>query len=150
MCERCVKDGFIMNKLNRILLNIGLSMSLLFGIWHFIIPYMFDWYSYIPGAPRAIIVSIDWINFFFSLLLSGVSLILLIHQKQIMLKNKCTYSFFSLLVFTWFSRVLITFIHPWNIEYRFIEIMQILIFSFVFIILIIPYLYYVVQQEREK
>ena len=139
-----------MIKLNRILLNIGLSISLLVGLWHFFVPYMFDWYKYIPDAPREIIVSIDWINFFFSLLLSGVSLILIIQQKQIIMKNKHVYSFFTLLLITWLSRIIITFVHPWHIEYEFIDIMQIFIFSFVFIFLLIPYKYYIIQQERKK
>ena len=139
-----------MNKLNRILLNIGLSISLLFGLWHFFIPYMFNWYSYIPDAPRSIIVSIDWINFFFSLLLFGISIILLFLQKQIVQVNTNVYSFFALLVFTWLSRIVITIIHPWNIKYQFIDIIQITIFTIVFVLLIFPFVYFLLQQEKKK
>lgn len=134
----------------RVILNLGLSISMLFGLWHFFIPYMFNWYSYIPNAPRAIIVSIDWINFFFSLLLFGISVLLLIQQKQIINKSKNTYSFFGLLLTTWFLRIIITIIHPWNVEYRLIDIMQITVFIFILFLLITPFLYYILNKEDQK
>ena len=80
---RCLLQGTHMKRYASILMKIGLTISMGFGLWHFIIPYQYKWYSYIPDAPRAIVVSIDWINFFFSLFLTGTSLILIIFQKRI-------------------------------------------------------------------
>jgi len=75
--------GNTLKRIQRILLNAGLIISMCVGIWHFFVPYMYRWYSYLPNAPREIIVSIDWINFFFSLLLSGISILLIVNQKLI-------------------------------------------------------------------
>ncbi|MBU0528301.1 hypothetical protein KKF86_00875, partial [bacterium] len=80
-------------KFANIILIVGLLISCAFGVWHFFIPYQFHWYSYIPSAPREIIVSIDWINFFFSLFLTGNSLILLFFYKQIVAKEIFIFSF---------------------------------------------------------
>ncbi len=92
--------GNTLKRIQRILLNAGLIISMCVGIWHFFVPYMYRWYSYLPNAPREIIVSIDWINFFFSLLLSKINILLIVNQKLITSKNKAIYSFYSLLIFT--------------------------------------------------
>ena len=77
----------------------GLLVSCAFGIWHFFIPYQFRWYSYIPSAPKEIIVSVDWINFFFSLFLTGNSLMLLLFYKRIIEKEIVCFSFYGFLTF---------------------------------------------------
>jgi hypothetical protein len=48
------------NRGRRTLMLCGLAISAAFGAWHFFIPYMFHWYSYIPNAPRTLVVSLDW------------------------------------------------------------------------------------------
>jgi hypothetical protein len=136
-----------MKTLMRVLLNTGFAISLLFGVWHFFIPYMFQWYSYIPTAPRPIIVSIDWINFLFSLLLAGNSILLIINQKKIVKKEKSIFSFYLLLLLCWFARVVITFIDPWNQPFQFMDIIQITVFTIEFIILLIPCLYFFIRKS---
>jgi len=66
-----------------VLYIIGLSLSTLTGLWHFTVPYLFQWYSYIPNEYKSLITGIDWINFFFSLLLAGYSLLLYNEEKSI-------------------------------------------------------------------
>ena len=139
-----------MKRIQRILLNTGLIISLCFGVWHFFIPYMYKWYDYLPDAPREIIVSIDWINFFFSLLLTGISVLLIVNQKMLICRNKAVYSFYSLLILTWFSRVMITLIHPWHINYIAIDIIQISAFIFELILLLIPYLFYLLRRTESE
>ena len=99
-----------------VLYIIGLSLSTLVGLWHFTVPYLFQWYSYIPNEYKSLIVGIDWINFFFSLLLTGNSLLLIIMWKKAFGKNKEIFIMYGFMVFVWFSRVIITFINPWPIE----------------------------------
>jgi hypothetical protein len=67
----------------RIMYIIGLILSTCVGIWHFTAPYLHKWYSYIPDAPIEIIRSIDYTNYFFSLLLTGLSIILIIFTNRI-------------------------------------------------------------------
>lgn len=96
-----------------ILYSTGLFLSFLIGLWHFTVPYIFKWHSYIPKEYDNLIVGIDYTNFFFSLLLAGYSLILLLMRKKIFNKNKELVIFYGFMVFVWFCRVVITFIEPW-------------------------------------
>ena len=91
----------------------GLALSLLVGIWHFFVPAMFQWYSYIPAQYENLIVGIDWTNFCFSLLLSGLSLLLLLLGKKTFRGNTEAILFYGFLTFVWFARVAISFIEPW-------------------------------------
>jgi hypothetical protein len=99
-----------------ILYIIGLSLSTLVGLWHFTVPYLFQWYSYIPNEYKNLIVGIDWTNFFFSLLLAGYSLILIFMKKKTFGKNKEVLIMYGFMVFVWFCRAAITFIEPWPLE----------------------------------
>jgi len=99
-----------------ILYTISLSLSTLVGIWHFSVPYLFQWYSYIPSEYKNLIVGIDWTNFFFSLLLTGYSLLLIIMRKKVFCRNKELLIMYGFMVFVWFCRLLITFINPWPLE----------------------------------
>jgi hypothetical protein len=98
------------------LYGIGLILSTVIGIWHFGVPYLYQWYSYIPNENKFLFVGIDWINFFFSLLLSGYSLLLLLFRKKIFNGNKDLLVMYGFMVFVWFCRVAITFIDPWPLE----------------------------------
>lgn len=97
----------------RLILTFGLVISTIVGILHFFVPYAFAWYSYIPNAPQEILVSIDYINFFFSLMLTGVSLLLLRFRQRIFEGSPEMISFYFFFVFTWFCRVVITIFIPW-------------------------------------
>ena len=99
-----------------ILFFVGLGLSAAVGLWHFSVPYLYQWYSYIPNENKSLIVGIDWINFFFSLLLSGYSLLLIILNKKVFGKDKEMLIMYGFMVFVWFCRVIVTFINPWPIE----------------------------------
>lgn len=102
-----------MKKLSSFLFSLGLIIGALVGFGHFFAPYVFEWYSYIPNAPREITASIDYINFFFSLLLTGLSLILLFFKKSAFAGSREVITFYSFLVLTWLSRVVVTIVVPW-------------------------------------
>ncbi|CEG25451.1 hypothetical protein [Bacillus sp. B-jedd] len=102
-----------MRKISSVLYTVGLVISSLVGLLHFFAPYVTEWYSYIPDAPLEIYASIDYVNFFFSLLLTGLSLILLVFKKKIYQGSREVFVFYAFLVFTWFCRVLITIVIPW-------------------------------------
>lgn len=91
----------------------GLIISALIGFLHFFAPYAFGWYGYIPDAPGEIIASIDYVNFFFSLLLFGLSAILLLMKKKVFDGSADLFVFYAFLVFTWLCRVIITLVIPW-------------------------------------
>ena len=123
----------------KILYMIGLLLSACIGLWHFTVPYLYEWYSYIPDAPIEIIRSIDWINYFFSLLLTGLSIILLVFKNKIFNRNKEILVFYGFLVFVWLNRIFITILLPMNYNVMFFG--QLIGFIIIFIIQLIPLIY---------
>jgi hypothetical protein len=120
----------------RLSLTLGLALSLAFGLWHFIIPYQFDWFGYVPDAPRAVVVSVDWVNFFFSLLLTGLSALLLRFRRRLF-ADEVARAFYGLLLVTWASRVVVTIVHPWAYDAMFAG--QMSAFVVVFALLALPW-----------
>ena len=124
----------------KIVYIIGLFLSTGVGIWHFSAPYLHKWYSYIPEAPPEIIVSIDYVNYFFSLLLTGISIILILLWKEVFKKNRVALIFYGFLIFVWLNRIVITIFIPWpnNIKFTF---GLICVFTIIFVIQLIPFIH---------
>jgi len=51
---------------------IGGVVALGFGAWHFAVPGLYRWQSYVPDAPDSLVRAVDATNFFFSLSLSMI------------------------------------------------------------------------------
>ena len=101
-----------MNILVKILIMIGSSTSIGFGIWHFFVPKAWNWYSYIDSNATELVAAVRAINAFFSLslVLFGIVNILLIYGDR---SNR--YSIIVLLVATsilWLMRVVFQVIYP--------------------------------------
>jgi hypothetical protein len=67
----------------KILTTIGSIISIGFGIWHFFIPNIWNWYSYIDKTATELVIAVRAINIFFSLLLVllGIANILIIFKN---------------------------------------------------------------------
>jgi hypothetical protein len=101
-----------MNILVKILILIGSSTSIGFGIWHFFVPTAWKWYSYIDSNATELIAAIRAINAFFSLslVLFGVVNILLVYGDK---SNR--YSITVVLAATcilWLTRVAFQVFYP--------------------------------------
>ena len=101
-----------MNLLVRILVMIGSSASIGFGIWHFFVPTAWKWYSYIDSNATELVAAVRAINAFFSLslVLFGTVNILLIYGDK---SNR--YSIIVMLAATcilWLMRVVFQVIYP--------------------------------------
>jgi hypothetical protein len=101
-----------MNLLVRILVMIGSSASIGFGVWHFFVPKAWNWYSYIDGNATELVAAVRAINAFFSLslVLFGIVNILLIYGDK---SNR--YSIIVMLGATcilWLTRVAFQVIYP--------------------------------------
>lgn len=101
-------------KAKKIIYNVAMYIAIVVGLWHFVVPYLYDWYSYLPGIPDILRVSIDWINFFFSLFLVGYSVLLLLVQKEFFKGDRTARIFYGFFLFVWFCRVGITVVHNWG------------------------------------
>ena len=127
-----------MKKLVSITFYTGLIISAFIGFLHFFVPYAFAWYSYIPDAPKEIFAAIDYVNFFISLLLFGLSAILLFMKKKMFAGSKDVFAFYAFLVFTWFCRIIITLVVPWPSS---LQTWLLVGFSTEFIITLLPAVY---------
>ncbi len=101
-----------MNLLVKILVMIGSSASIGFGVWHFFVPKAWEWYSYIDNDATELVAAIRAINVFFSLslVLFGLVNILLIYGDK---SNR--YSIIVMLAATcilWLTRVSFQVIYP--------------------------------------
>lgn len=101
-----------MDLLVKILVIIGSSASIGFGIWHFFVPTAWKWYAYIDVNATELVAAVRAINAFFSLslVLFGIVNILLINGDR---SNR--YSIIVLLAATcilWLTRVVFQVIYP--------------------------------------
>lgn len=102
-----------MKKAAVIFFNLACIISCFVGVAHFFAPYAFEWYSYIPEAPVEIYQSINYVNFCFSLLLAGISLLLIVVQRKLFEGQKELRLFYAFFVLVWLSRVGIQIVWPW-------------------------------------
>ena len=101
-----------MDLLVKILVLSGSFASIGFGIWHFFVPEMCKWYSYIDVNATELVAAVRAINVFFSLalVLFGVVNILFIYGDK---SNR--YSIIVMLAATsilWITRVAFQIIYP--------------------------------------
>jgi hypothetical protein len=101
-----------MNLLVKILVMIGSSASIGFGVWHFFVPQAWKWYSYIDINATELVAAVRAINAFFSLslVLFGIVNILLIYGDR---SNR--YSIIVMLAATcvlWLTRMTFQLIYP--------------------------------------
>jgi hypothetical protein len=96
----------------KILVTVGSTASILFGLWHFRVPHVWNWYAYIDAAATELVAAIRATNAFFSLtlVLFGVLNILLIHGDR-----SSRYAILVMLAATsvlWLTRVAMQIIYP--------------------------------------
>jgi hypothetical protein len=107
-----VSWGVILDLRVKILVLSGSFASIGFGIWHFFVPEMWKWYSYIAPNATELVAAVRAINVFFSLalVLFGVVNILFIYKDK-----SNWYSIIVMLAATsilWVTRVALQIIYP--------------------------------------
>ena len=106
-----------MKKGIRILYFVTVVISALVGLWHFFVPWMFQWYDYLPMQYENLIVGIDYTNYCFSLLLLGLSVMLVLLGKRALDMNREVIYFYFFLTVVWMFRAcLASFIEPWPLQ----------------------------------
>lgn len=114
---------------------LGLLISLSIGIEQFFFPYIFGCFSYIPEAPIQITTAIKYINFFLSLSISGISIILLRTTKKLFETKPGLLTLYAFFVFFWFCRAVSIIILPFTGRYD-IAVLSAFIGFFIYFILI--------------
>ena len=101
----------------RVLYFATVAISALVGLWHFFVPWMFRWYDYLPTQYENLIVGIDYTNYCFSLLLFGLSAMLVVLGRRALSLNREVICFYFFLTVVWvFRACLATFIEPWPLQ----------------------------------
>lgn len=137
-----------MNFFYKILVMIGSSASIGFGIWHFFVPTTWKWYSYIDSHATELVAAIRAINAFFSLslVLFGIINIMLIYGDK---SNQ--YSIMVLLAATcvlWITRVVFQVIYPQGSLYPGLQYGMLAAFVIVTLCYLIPLLGLLAQKTR--
>lgn len=131
----------------KIFFNLACIISFTVAVWHFTVPYSTKWFSYIPDAPIEIIQSINYVNFCFSLLLAGISLLLLIVQKKLFDGSKELRIFYTFFTLVWLSRIIIQVIWPWPSS---LQLWLVVAFSTEFIFALIPMTYFLKKIQKHE
>ncbi len=58
-----------MTALVNVMIVVGGSITLCFGVWHFFVPKIYNWFSYTPSMPSELKRAIEASNFFLSTML---------------------------------------------------------------------------------
>lgn len=117
MTDQDLKRNIILKKGLQILYYVSVVISALVGLWHFFVPWMFQWYDYLPTQYRNLIVGIDYTNYCFSLLLFGLSVMLILLGKRALAMNREVVYFYFFLTVVWvFRACLASFIEPWPLQ----------------------------------
>jgi hypothetical protein len=127
-----------MNLLPRILVIVGSSASIAFGVWHFFVPKAWNWYAYIDTTATELAAAVRAINAFFSLslVLFGVMNILLIYGDR-----STRYSIIVILAATcvlWLTRVAFQVVYPQGTLYPGLQYGMLLAFVIVTLCYAIP------------
>lgn len=96
----------------KILTYIGSIASIGFGVWHFFVPTIWKWYSYIDIKAPELVLAVKATNLFFSLslVLLGVMNIVLVSSRQ---SSKLTIiTVLSVSTILWLTRVALQLVAP--------------------------------------
>lgn len=96
----------------RVFASIGSVASIGFGAWHFFVPRVWNWYSYIDASATELVLAVRAVNVFFSLslVLFGLMNLLLVFGPRV-----GRYPLLVVLGATcalWFARVAMQVVHP--------------------------------------
>lgn len=136
-----------MNLLVKILVIIGSLSSIGFGIWHFFVPKVWNWFTFMDPKATELIVAVRAINVFFSLslVLFGVINFLFIYSNH---ANR-----FSILVMLsattilWLTRLLFQLIYPQGSLYPGLQYGLLAAFALIALCYLVPLLIICLQKD---
>ncbi|MDO9088472.1 MAG: hypothetical protein Q7U53_19875 [Anaerolineaceae bacterium] len=136
-----------MNLLVKILVFIGSLSSISFGIWHFFVPKVWNWYSFIDPKASELIVAVRAINVFFSLalVLFGAINFLFIYGDQA--NRYSTIVLLSATTILWLTRLLFQLIYPQGSLYPGLQYGMLAAFAMITLCHLIPLLVIWLQKD---
>lgn len=124
-------DRYRKTSLVKILVSCGSIISIVFGIWHFFVPLIWNWYSYIDKTATELIIAVRAINIFFSLLLVllGIANMLVVFRKQP--DRFSTIVILSISVILWSTRFILQIVFPQGSQNTIIQYSMLVVFILV-------------------
>jgi hypothetical protein len=116
------------NFLVKILVTVGSVISIGFGLWHFFVPGIWNWYSYFDKTATELVIAVRAINIFFSLLLVllGIANMLFVFRR---LKDRfSTMVILSISTILWTTRIILQLVYPQGSQNSIIQYSMLLIF----------------------
>ena len=138
-----------MNLLIRVSVILGSTISIGFGIWHFYVPTIWRWYSFIDEQATELVIAIRAINTFFSLslVLFGLVNVLLIYGNKsnrysiiVMLSANCV---------LWVTRFAFQLIYPQGSQFPGLQYGMLFVFLIIFLCYLFPLLNLLFQSPGE-
>lgn len=96
----------------KILCTLGSAITIGFGAWHFFVPKMYKWYSYMDSSATELAVAVRATNVFFSLSLVLIGIVNIIFAYGL---KENVQGFFILMIMStvlWFVRVVMQLVFP--------------------------------------
>jgi len=101
-----------MNSLVKLLVTVASSASIGFGLWHFFVPRIWNWYSYMDTRVTELIIAVRAVNFFFSLSLVLFGVLNLLFTFGGRANRFSTIVLLAATSILWLSRVVLQAIYP--------------------------------------
>lgn len=135
-----------MKLLVTILTSFGSIVSIGFGIWHFFVPRIWNWYSYIEPTATELVIAVRAINIFFSLslVLLGIANLLIVFKNS---PDKFSLMvMLSVSVILWATRTALQFIYPQGSQNPVLQYTMLAIFLAVFCCFLLSLLFVWMQK----
>lgn len=112
-------------------MTIGSVISIGFGLWHFFVPSIWNWYSYFDKTATELMIAVQAINIFFSLLLVllGIANMLFVFRR--LQDNFPTSVMLSISTILWTTRVILQLVYPQGSQNPIIQYSMLLTFILV-------------------
>lgn len=117
----------------KILVTIGSIISISFGLWHFFVPSIWNWYSYIDKTATELVLAVRAINIFFSLLLVllGIANMLFVFRK---IQDRFSdMVILSISIILWTTRIILQLVYPQGSQNFIIQYSMLFIFLVVWV-----------------
>lgn len=115
----------------KILTTFGSIVSIGFGLWHFFVPKIWNWYSYIDETATELIVAIRAINIFFSLSLVLLGIINLLFLYKIPQDRFSLIVMLGASIVLWSTRCVLQIIYPQGSQNQVLQYAMLAIFLIV-------------------
>lgn len=131
-------------------MTFGSIISIGFGMWHFFVPSIWNWYSYFDKTATELIIAVRAINIFFSLLL-----VLLGIANMLFVFRKPPQDRFSMMVMLsistilWTTRLILQLVYPQGSQNPIIQYSMLLTFILVWGCFALS-LYFVLKENKSS